>query len=161
LDEAGKVYPQIKKVNIEWMPLPNYTITEVDSMADLVTSVQVLTEELNSLRNQLKRYLISKFQMVKVSSNIENWQELGFGEFINELNKAINATNKQHKKEGKQSIKILTKTDEFEWQDLFEQNKKKAQELQFQINTIEQQIDAMVYELYGLSNEEIKIIENA
>ncbi len=27
--------------------------------------------------------------------------------------------------------------------------------------TLEQQMDAMVYELYGLSNEEIKIVKNA
>ncbi len=27
--------------------------------------------------------------------------------------------------------------------------------------TLEQQIDAMVYELHGLSNEEIKIVKNA
>lgn len=53
----------------------------------------------------------------------------------------------------------LTKKDEFEWLDLFEENKKKAQELQTQINQTDKEIDAMVYELYGLTEEEIKIIE--
>ncbi len=23
LDEEGKVYPQVKKINIEWLPIPN------------------------------------------------------------------------------------------------------------------------------------------
>ena len=77
------------------------------------------------------------------------------------MNKAIKATNKQRDKDGLAPIATLTKTDEFEWLDLFEQNKKKAQDLQQQINTIEQQIDAMVYELYGLSEVEIRIVEGS
>ena len=160
LDEAGKVYPQIKKVNIEWIPLPNYTITEVDCMANLVSAVQILIEDLNKLKSQFKRYLISKIQIVKIPSNMENWQKIDSTEFIIELNKAIKTSNKQREKENQKLINILTKTDEFEWLDLFEKNKKKAQELQSQIDSIEQQIDAMAYELYGLSEDEIRIVEN-
>lgn len=53
-----------------------------------------------------------------------------------------------------------SKEEEFEWLDLFEENKTKAQTLKYQIETTEKAIDAMVYELYGLSEEEIKIVEN-
>ena len=45
--------------------------------------------------------------------------------------------------------------------ELFEDNKKKAVELQTQINQLYQQIDQMVYELYGLTEEEIKIVEQS
>ncbi|TYA53120.1 hypothetical protein [Formosa maritima] len=38
-------------------------------------------------------------------------------------------------------------------------NKKKAQTLQSQITQTEKEIDQMVYELYGLTEEEIKIVE--
>ena len=55
----------------------------------------------------------------------------------------------------------LTKKDEFEWMDLFEENKKKALELKAEIDQTDKEIDRMVYELYGLSEEEIKIIEQA
>lgn len=58
-------------------------------------------------------------------------------------------------------VPTLTKKDEFEWLDLFEENKQKAQELQSQINQTDKEIDAMVYELYGLTQEEIEIIENS
>ena len=91
---------------------------------------------------------------------MENWQKIDSTEFIIELNKAIKTSNKQREKENQKLINILTKTDEFEWLDLFEKNKKKAQELQSQIDSIEQQIDAMAYELYGLSEDEIRIVEN-
>ena len=44
---------------------------------------------------------------------------------------------------------------------IFEEKKKEVQELQLQINQIEKEIDQMVYELYGLSDEEIEIVENS
>lgn len=106
-------------------------------------------------------YIEKKYSLTKLSNKLQNWQDLDFGAFIKELNKAIKATNKLREKEGQTLVAALTKTDEFEWLDLFEQNKKKAQELQVQIDSIEQQIDTMVYELYGLNKEEIKIVENA
>ena len=82
---------------------------------------------------------------------LQNWHELDFADFIKELNKAI-------KKAGGAP---LTKKDEFEWLELFEDNKKKAQELQTQITQTEKTIDTMVYDLYGLTQEERDIIENS
>jgi hypothetical protein len=58
-------------------------------------------------------------------------------------------------------VPTLTKKDEFEWLDLFEENKQKAQALQTKINQTAKEIDAMVYELYGLTAEEIAIVENS
>jgi hypothetical protein len=55
----------------------------------------------------------------------------------------------------------LTKKDEFEWMELFEENKKKALELKFQIDQTDKEIDRMVYALYGLTEEEIQIVENS
>ena len=80
---------------------------------------------------------------------------------IEELNKAIKANNKNRILEGKEPMAVLTKKDEFEWLELFEENKKKVQGLQFQIAQIGKEIDQMVYELYGLTQEEIEIVENS
>lgn len=87
----------------------------------------------------------------KLTRKLQNWHELDFADFIKELNKAI-------KKAGGAP---LTKKDEFEWLELFEDNKKKAQELQTQITQTEKTIDTMVYDLYGLTEEERDIIENS
>ena len=54
---------------------------------------------------------------------------------------------------------LLTKKDEFEWIDLFEENKKKAQELKAEIDRTDKEIDNMVCELYALSEEEMRIIQ--
>jgi hypothetical protein len=81
--------------------------------------------------------------------------------FLKELTKAIKASNKVRSKEGHSPIPEFTKEDEFEWMELFELKKQEAQELQQQIQQTEKEIDHMVYELYGLSEEEILIVEGS
>lgn len=46
-----------------------------------------------------------------------------------------------------------------EWLQYFEEQKAKALQIQHQIETTDKEIDSMVYSLYGLTEEEIKIIE--
>lgn len=119
------------------------------------------TSKNNLLKNKFQKYLNSQFKLEKLSKKLQNWHELEFGDFIKELNKAIKANNKQRVKDGLEEVSTLTKKDEFEWLDLFEDNKQKAQALQTQINQTDKEIDAMVYHLYGLTEEEIKIVENS
>ncbi|MEX2485711.1 MAG: hypothetical protein WED10_14155 [Brumimicrobium sp.] len=76
--------------------------------------------------------------------DVTAWHELDFSDFIKELNKAI-------KKAGGEK---LSKMDEMEWMEVFEAKKKEALELKGEI-------DGMVYELYGLSEEEIGIVERS
>ncbi|AZQ44846.1 Eco57I restriction-modification methylase domain-containing protein [Nonlabens ponticola] len=159
-DIKGKVFAKISLDKLGAFPLPGTDFTQRNDISQYGLKLQKLQPELNSLKVKFVKYLFVKFQLLKTSRKLENWQDLDFGEFIKELNKAIKATNKLRDKEGQAPVAVLTKTDEFEWLDLFEQNKKKAQDLQSQINTLEQQIDAMVYQLYGLSDEEIRIVEN-
>ena len=94
-------------------------------------------------------FLGSKYHLNKLPGKLEKWYELEFVDFIKELNKAIKVAKGTP----------LTNKDEFEWMDLFEENKKKALELKAEIDRTDKEIDAMVYELYGLSEEEIKIVE--
>lgn len=122
-------------------------------------SNKILT--LNKKNKKLTSFIIKEVGVKKLSRKLESWHDLDFGEFIKELNKAIKATNKVLLSEDKEAIPSLSKKDEFEWLELFEENKKKAQELQTQINQTEKEIDAMVYELYRLTEEEITIVENS
>ena len=46
-----------------------------------------------------------------------------------------------------------------DWKPLFEHDQAKLLELQSQINTTDREIDTMVYQLYGLSEDEIGIVE--
>ena len=119
------------------------------------------TKDFQNITSKFTAYVKSQYNTNKLSKKIQNWHELEFGGFIKELKKNIKAVNKEHLNEGVQEIPLLTKKDEFEWLELFEENKQKVQELQTQINQTDKEIDAMVYELYGLTEDEIKIVENS
>ena len=96
--------------------------------------------------NALKflRFLESSYQPKKLSTKLQSFYTLEFGDFVKELKK--------------QKVK-LNKQDEFELLDLFEGQKKQALGLQQQIEQTDREIDRMVYELYNLTEEEIGIVE--
>ena len=114
--------------------------------ADLMLS---LNKDFQQITNKFTTYFSSQYNLEKLSGKLEKWYELSFVDFIKELNKAIKGVKGTP----------LTKKDEFEWMDLFEENKKKALELKAEIDKTDKEIDQMVYELYGLTEDEIKIVE--
>jgi len=59
---------------------------------------------------------------------------------------------------GKQKIKPA-QPQQAEWMKCFDEQKTKALALQTIIDTTDKEIDAMVYVLYGLTEEEIRIVE--
>lgn len=130
-------------VNIDFADQKPF-INQAEIMLELNKHFQTLTQKLTS-------YIISQYQLKKVSSKISKWHELTFSDFIKELEKFIKATNGTP----------LSKKEEFEWMELFEENKKKALDLKSQIDQTGKEIDRMVYELYGLTDEEIQIVENS
>ena len=77
---------------------------------------------------------------------LQDWYLLSYADFIKELTK--------------QKVK-LTLSQEAEWEDYFSTEAKKVITLKTEIDTIDKAIDRMVYELYGLSDEEIAIVENS
>lgn len=109
------------------------------------------TESLQKIIYNYNKYLQSQFSIEKLSKKLQNWHDLNFGDFLKELNKAI-------KKAGGEK---LTKMDEMEWMDVFETKKAEAQTLKAEIDKTDKEIDQMVYELYGLTEEEIQIVENS
>ena len=116
--------------------------------ADLMLS---LNKQLQEVSSKFSKYFSGQFKIEKRSGKLEKWYGLSFNEFIKEINKAIKT----------QKGTPLTKKEEFDWIDLFEENKAKANKLQGEISRTDKTIDAMVYELYGLSEEEIGIVEGS
>jgi len=154
-------YLAINKSTLEFLPIVKTNSEGEIKMEKLVKFIIEYKGDLIKKSSKFQNYLKQKFQLQKLSNKLQNWHELDFGDFIKELNKAIKANNKPRVKEGLEEVPTLTKKDEFEWLDLFEENKQKAQALQTQINQTDKEIDYMVYELYGLTDEEIAIVENS
>lgn len=112
---------------------------------DYSNSMISLNETLFEFKSKFFRSIKRKFDINKLSLKLESWDSLNYKEFVNEL--------------GKKKIK-LTLNEEAEWEDYFEGEKQKVQALVTQIEATDKEIDQMVYELYGLTQEEIEIVEN-
>ena len=90
--------------------------------------------------------LKSDFQFEKPSKKIEDFYLLDWSDFNKELQK-----NKI----------VLVGEIRDDWHVRFERYKKQALELKSQIDQTDKEIDRMVYELYGLTEEDIQIISDA
>ena len=105
-----------------------------------------LNNDLHVLISKFQRTLQRKFEgLDKLPKKLESWYELTFTDFTKELKK--------------KKIK-LSLGEEVEWEDYFTVEQQKALEIKSQISKTDKVIDAMVYELYDLTDEEIGIIEN-
>jgi hypothetical protein len=142
---------ELRKAFFENIPVPNISISEQQEFSLIADRIILLYEEFSIVNVKFSNYFSLKYQIEKLTGKLEKWYELEFVDFIKELNKAIKGVKGTP----------LTKKDEFEWMDLFEENKKKASEIKAEIDKTDKEIDQMVYELYGLTEEEIKIICDA
>ncbi|CAM1346379.1 Eco57I restriction-modification methylase domain-containing protein [Tenacibaculum crassostreae] len=154
-------FPKVLIGDIRRFPLKEVESSIQELFYELVNEISDFTSSKNKLSNKFKKYITSQFQLEKLSKKLQNWHELEFGDFIKEVNKTIKKENKERIKKEETPIATLTKLDEMDWMDVFETKKAEAQVLQQQIDQTDKEIDAMVYELYGLTEEEIAIVENS
>jgi type I restriction-modification system DNA methylase subunit len=115
------------------------------SFIEKVNGILYKTKELHIAKKQLLQLLTSKYDNITVSKKLEDWPSLSFKDFLKELTK--------------QKIK-LSLAEQTEWMRHFENEKAKANAIQQVIDTTDKEIDQMVYRLYGLTEEEIKIVES-
>jgi type I restriction-modification system DNA methylase subunit len=148
-DIKGKVFAKISLDKLGSFPLPEASTESRNKLSKLAVNMLEIKSSLNMITLNFIKYLLSQFSIEKLTKKLQNWHELEFSEFISELNKAI-------KKIGGDK---LTKLNEMEWMEVFENKKAEAQILKVQIDKIDIEIDAMVYDLYGLNKQEIKILE--
>jgi hypothetical protein len=135
---------EISKVYFEHFPVPQANEEQTATLEQYATERTQLTTDLQTLCSKFTRNIQREFNLEKLSAKLENWFQLSFNEFLKELEKS--------------KVK-LSLSQKAEWEDYFLQESNKALEIKHQIDTTDKEIDQMVYELYGLSEEEIKIVE--
>ena len=84
--------------------------------------------------------LTAKYPSLQPTKKLESWPELTFAEFLKEVKK--------------QKIAWSLK-EESEWLEHFTGEQAVARALQQEIDKTDREIDGMVYELYGLTEEEV------
>ncbi len=135
---------EISKVYFEHFPVPKANEEQTAILANCASERTRLTSELQNIVSKFTRTVQRKFNLEDLSVKLQEWYLLSYTEYIKEL--------------AKKRIK-LSLSDEAEWEDYFNEQKQKAQTLKAEIDKTDREIDRMVYELYGLTEEDIGIVE--
>ena len=135
---------RFKKDFLSGLPIKKPTSEQQIPFVSKSNVILRLNQDLQQISKLFLDLLNSKFEIEKLTTKLQNWYELEFGDFLKELKKA----------------KVqLSLSEEAEWMQYFNEQKQKAQALKTEIDKTDKEIDKMVYELYGLNEEEIKIVE--
>ncbi|MDM8559481.1 DNA methyltransferase [Candidatus Parabeggiatoa sp. HSG14] len=111
--------------------------------ADLMFS---LNKEQQEKKTKFLNRITSNLEITKISKKLEAFYNFDFKTFVAELKK--------------QKV-TLSLVQEDEWEEYFIAYKTEINQLQTQISTTDKEIDKMVYELYGLTEKEIGIVEES
>jgi REP element-mobilizing transposase RayT len=139
-------YIEVKPQYFEQIPIPEISEEKKQELQSITNQIISRTSEKHKILSQFLKLLESKFVDLKLTKKLQNWHELEFKDFLKELQKA--------------KIK-LSLSEEAEWMNYFNKQKEEAQNLKSEIEKTDKEIDQLVYELYGLIEEEIKIVENS
>ena len=138
-------YFTFKTKYLENFPIPDLTNSQFSTinsqLISLADKMLSLNETLQKKSTNFLKVVKQTFALEKVSAKMESFHELDFDGFVKELKKKITPKLK------------------LEWLEVFEETKKSLQEIQTQIIATDKEINALVYKLYGLTEEEIKIVE--
>ena len=115
--------------------------------ADIISMLHL---ELQIKKTKFLGLLKDTLEVEKISKKLDSFYNYDFKTFLAEVNKA-RKINK-----GLQPLVLRVQA---EWKDFFEQYKADINQLQIEIDKTDKEIDQMVYELYGLTEEEIRIVE--
>ena len=105
-----------------------------------------LNKKFTEQKNKFLNRIMHNFNAVNTTKKIESFYDYNFKNFVSALKK--------------QKIN-LTLVQQDEWEEYFNLYKDEINQLQSEINKTDQEIDQMVYELYGLTEEEIKVVERS
>lgn len=139
-----KLFPKIILNDLRLFPIKEIPLESQQPFITLADTMLSLNKELQSKRSRFLRRLSENVEGVKITSALQTFDQLDFKAFVAELKK--------------QKIK-LSLTQQDEWEDYFNQYAEACQQLKTQIAATDGEIDRRVYHLYGLTEEEISIVE--
>lgn len=139
-----KLFPKIPIQNLKLLPIQRISIEFQQPFIEKADLMLALNKELQEETQKFQRQIQREFVLQELPNKLQEWYLLTFAEFIKELEKK------------KVKLALAQKA---EWEDYFLQEQAKAVAIKNQIEATDKEIDRMVYALYELTEEEIKIVE--
>ncbi len=142
--EKGEAMAEVKAFHLGLLPIMEIPLEDQQPFIEKANLMLSLNSELHAKRKRFINRLKDNFDNIKITGALERFDRLDFKGFLAELKK--------------QKITLTLKQQD-EWEEYFNEYRTACQALTTQISTTDHQIDRMVYGLYGLTKEEIQIIE--
>lgn len=139
-------YIEVKPQYFEQIPIPEITPDFQAALTELADKMLQLNRDFQAACTQFERLFCRRFAIEKPSKALLAWHEGTFTDFVDAL--------KKHK------IK-LSLDDEMKWEDAFNTQHAKVAVLKQSLADTDSEIDKRVFELYGLNEEEITIVQAA
>jgi len=137
---------RFKEIYITDLPVGNFDKLNHSQAKDISNKMLKLYKQLQEKKTKFLNRVKDNFEIERISKKIDAFYDYDFKTFIAELKK--------------QKIK-LSLVQQDEWEEYFYSYKNEINKLQDEINTTDKKIDQMVYNLYELSDKEIKIVEKS
>lgn len=142
--EFDDVFPKAKIGQCKLLPIVKSDLAQQNELANLAKSMIQLNRDFQAACQQFLRLICRRFALENPNKALQSWHELKFAEFT--------AALKKHKI-------TLSLADEMAWEDTFQKQKDKVTALQSQIAATDREIDRRVFALYGLTDDEIALVQ--
>jgi hypothetical protein len=152
-----QAFPQIMMTDIKLLKIPLANSEQQQKVKELTQSISTMHKIFFEHKTRFNNLIIAKTGLNKLSRKLNNWNELEFGVLLKELEKL----RKKSAQESEVQYSKLSLSEEAEWMQYFNEQKQKATEIKIEIEKTDKEIDGIVYELYGLTENEINTVEEA
>jgi type I restriction-modification system DNA methylase subunit len=144
IDETGKVFAQVKIIYIDPLPIKIAKPSVQNQFIEKVDYIIQATNDYKKCLSNFGAFVKDKYNLQSLSSKLRNWPTLTFAEFLKEL-KLCKIT--------------LSLAEESAWLTHFNEQKKQFADLKKLAENLDKDIDNLVYNLYGLTENEINSIK--
>ena len=143
--ELGRVFAEVKAVKLAKLPIYPATSEQQQPFIEKADKMLRLNRDLQEEVNGFHGWIKQTFKVEKLSKKLEKYYKLDLDEFLEEVRKKkVDVRSRENQEllrnEYQKSLNIITP-------------------LLQEIEQTDNEIDALVYELYGLTEDEIKIVE--
>lgn len=139
-----KLFPKIILNDLRLFPIKNLSKKSQKPFIILSECMLAKNEKLYEKSQHFINLLKAEYETIEISGKLNNWYELDWKQFTNELKK--------------QKI-VLSGSQKDDWFERFNRISAEIKELQKTIDETDKQIDSLIYKLYNLTDDEIQIIE--
>ncbi len=139
-----KTFPQFKVNELKKFPIPIANNEQQQRLAEKARRMMELREKLHLETSKALEIIKAEYNLKAISQRLQGFYELGWNEFVDELEK--------------QKVKLSLKQKD-ELHDWFREKQKQLGDLRNLIAQLDRSIDVDIYALYGLTNDEIHVIE--